>query len=196
MAPKTEPSVSELEAEHSSIQTKLFPLYAAQEAANIDLRNAEAAQRSASGPALTEAVIASQKYKAEVIKYTEQIVPLKSRGEVLRRDIETRKRVEQVARLRAIGADQVEPAAHAVAKHAAALIEAVRQYCDAQAALVAACNPDEGRGIRNEMDLGGIADFVWLRLSEAGLPMRKPLGSGVSPTDSAAQVVSLLETLR
>jgi threonine/homoserine efflux transporter RhtA len=41
-----------------------------------------------------------------------------------------------------------------------------------------------------------VSDFVWLRLASAGLPVRLPLGQGVSPVDGAATTVALLEALR
>ena len=51
-------SIADIESELRSIQQQLFPLYSAQESANLDAVNAYAAQNSATGAALTEAIIA------------------------------------------------------------------------------------------------------------------------------------------
>lgn len=95
----TAPSIGDLEQELQSIQPKLYSLFAAQLNANDDLYNAEAAQGSATGAALTEAVLAARKYRAEVERYTDEIAPLKERADSLRREIDARERADYIAKV-------------------------------------------------------------------------------------------------
>jgi predicted nucleic acid-binding Zn-ribbon protein len=191
MAPKaTAPSIGELEQERYSIQVKLFPLYAAQEAANIDATNATAAQASASGSALTEAVLAARKYRAEVEKFTDEIRPLKERAEDLRRKIEAAKHAEQVAKVQ-----QHARAAEALAPQ---VTEALDALLDRLGAFIGQLNAMGNKDVRSE--IRALARHVEVRLWDAGLPNYKSEGvqfhsNGTAPTDVAATAVALAENL-
>jgi len=189
-------SIAELETELGALETKLYPLYSAQEAANVDAQNAAAAQASASGAALTDAVLARQNADAEVQRYTTAIIPLKQRADHLRREIAARKRAEQVAKLRALATEDAEPAARAMTVQLEALLASVAAYRGAHDTMLAVGNPEDAHGIRIATDLGGVSDFIWRALAEAGLPVRLPAGPGVAPTETAANIVALAGSLR
>jgi chromosome segregation ATPase len=192
MAPKTTaPYIGDLEQELQGIQVKLFPLFSAQEAANDDLRNAEAAQASAAGAALTEQVLAARKYKAEVERYTDEIAPLKERADSLRREIEARKWAAQVAKVQ-----QHARAAHDIAPQVATSLEALLRHLTTFTDQLNAMGDKDVKG-----EIRAIARYVEVRLHAAGLPDYRREGVqfhnvGSSPADVAAQAVAFAESLR
>jgi molecular chaperone GrpE (heat shock protein) len=191
MSTKTESSVAEMEAELGRCEMKLWPLYAAQEAAQVDFNKAEAAQHSASGAHLTDMVLAARKYKAEVEKFTDQIGPFKSRAEALTRDIAAAKWAVQIAQIKTHAR-----IAQDIAPQIATALDALRSSI---ASFVAQLNAMDNRDIKAE--LRALARYVEVQLHEAGLPDYRREGTqfngvGTSPADVAEIASAYAATLR
>ncbi len=93
--------------------------------------------------------------------------------------------------------------AHAAVKHApvivdtaAALAAAVTKLVADHNAVVGAARTDEQHGLRDDAaNLAAVSDFILSQLVTAGLPVRLPRGTGLSLVDTAAAVVTMVETL-
>jgi molecular chaperone GrpE (heat shock protein) len=187
----TEPTVTEMEAELGHLQTRLFPLYAAQEAANVDATNYAAAQRSATGAALTDAIVQRERCEAEVARITKEIQPLKERAVALRREIDACKRAGQVAK--------VQQHARAAQELAPQVAESLNAFLDRLAAFIGSLNATGSKDVRAE--IRALARHVEVQLQNAGLPDYRREGvqfqsDGTAPTDLAATAVALAESLR
>jgi chromosome segregation ATPase len=190
MAPKVAaPSIGDLEQELQSIQPQLYTLFAAQQDARDDLHNSKVAQDSASGAALTEAVLAVEKFQAEVISITKKIAPLKERAESLRKEIEAHKRADYIAKVQ-----QHAKAAHALAPQVAETLDTLLEQL---AAFIAQLNAIGDKAVRAE--IRALARYVEVRLHAAGLPDYKREGvqfhtGGTSPTDVAEMATTMADT--
>ena len=192
MATKTTaPSIGDQKQELQSLQPKLYTLFAAQQDARDDLHNAKAAQDSASGAALTEAVLAVEKFQAEVISITKEIGPLKERAESLRKEIDAHERADHIAKVQ-----QHAAAAAATAPKVAASLDALLEQLGA---FIAQLNAIGDKDVKAEVR--ALARYVEVRLHAAGLPDYKREGvqfhtGGTSPTDLAAMATTMADTLR
>jgi predicted nucleic acid-binding Zn-ribbon protein len=192
MAPKGTvhaPSTGDLEQELQSIQPQLYTLFAAQTDARDDLHNAKAAQDSASGADLTEAVLAVEKFQAEVISITKKIAPLKERAESLRKEIDAHKRADYIARVQ-----QHAKAASALAPQVAGSLDTLLEQL---AAFIGQLNAIGDKDVKAE--IRALARYVEVRLHAAGLPDYKREGvqfhtGGTSPVDVAEVAKVFAET--
>jgi len=190
MAPKAAaPSTGDLEQELQSIQPQLYTLFAAQQDANDDLHNATAARASASGAALTDAVLAVEKFTAEVVSITKEIAPLKERAESLRKEIDARKRAAEIARVQ-----EHARAASALAPQVAASLDTLLEQL---AAFIGQLNGMGDKDIKAE--IRALARYVEVRLQAAGLPDYRRAGvqfqtAGTSPVDVAEMAKVFAET--
>jgi predicted nucleic acid-binding Zn-ribbon protein len=192
MAPKAAaPSITELEAELTALQPKLYTLFTAQQDANDDLHNATAARASASGAVLTDAVLAVEKFQAEVVSITKEIAPLKERAASLRKEIDARKRADYIVKVQ-----QHAGAAQSIAPQVAASLDTLLEHL---AAFITHLNGTGDKDVKAE--IRALARYFEVRLQAAGLPDYKREGvqfhtGGTSPTDLADMATSMAETLQ
>jgi hypothetical protein len=194
-------SLGDLQAELGEIETKLFPLYAAQEEANGERTLYAHAQESARGAALTDVVLMYEKADAEVKTITKSLAPLQARSAELRRDIAVIQRSEQIKRLQAAASQRRHLAEAAEAKFAE-FVTAIGALAQNDRAITSSVGTDEANSFRKDC-LSGIGPWITRKLREAGLSDVAPQmtwtgeeAQGTSPVESAELVNQVVETTR
>jgi hypothetical protein len=77
------------------------------------------------------------------------------------------------------------------------LTAAVAKLVIEHRAVIGAAGANEQRGLRDDaVNLPAVSDFVLSKLAAAGLPVRVPMGAGLSPLETVANTVTIVETLR